>query len=140
MMEISIDAMQQNDKSKKVMEIFIVGAMQQNDKSKGSSPRHPDFLKPPFYLCPATKHVTTLLLGWHSDLWKMSLLNAPTILSPFAPEPHSGDENSKSAVLKCYFQPLFQKLILSQASPGSTVRRQYISSIPAVPSSALHRV
>jgi hypothetical protein len=42
-MEISIDAMQQNDKSNKVMEISI-GAMQQNDKSKGSSPRHPDFL------------------------------------------------------------------------------------------------
>ncbi len=81
MMEISIDAMQQNDKSKKVMEIFV-GAMQQHDKSKGSSPRHPDFLKPPFYLCLATKHVTTLLLAWHSDLWKMSVLNAPTILSP----------------------------------------------------------
>jgi len=35
---------------------------------------------------------------------------------PFAPEPRLGDENSKSAVVKCYFQPLFQKLILSQAS------------------------
>jgi hypothetical protein len=80
-MEISIDAMQQNDKSNKVMEISI-GAMQQNDKSKGSSPRHPNFFKPDFYLCPATKHATTPLLGWQADLWKMSLLNAPTILSP----------------------------------------------------------
>jgi hypothetical protein len=93
MMEISIDAMQQNDKSKKVMERFV-GAMQQHDKSKGSSLRHPDFFKTSFLLMPELLNMSPLYcLAWHSDLWKMSLLNAPTILNPLHLNPHLGDEN-----------------------------------------------